>query len=142
MDTSILLRFTGWRILITIWVILSHLNYCNVRSTSICHKECSCRNSVVNCYGKLLTRVPSDSITTHAKEFILGSNHITVIEDETFSTMAYLQVLRLNDNAISTLKPLAFLGLSRLLELNLKNDRLVDISVIRNLPLLEIINLE
>eukprot|EP00057_Strongylocentrotus_purpuratus_P011710 XP_011666184.1 PREDICTED: protein slit-like [Strongylocentrotus purpuratus] len=142
MKSCILYWFTRRLFAIFFLLIFSPSTNHSVVSSAICPEECSCSLYVIDCSNRLLTTVPTTNISYNARKFVLSVNHLTIIEDETFSELINLQELRLNHNTIYTLKPLAFRGLNHLMELSLKNNRLVDISAIRNLPTLSLLHIE
>lgn len=54
----------------------------------------------------------------------MQGNHISVVHNSSFHDCSHLEDLYLNDNEISSLPPLAFIGLLRLRLLNLGGNRL------------------
>ncbi|XP_030855016.1 leucine-rich repeat-containing protein 15-like [Strongylocentrotus purpuratus] len=138
MKSCILYWFTRRLFAIFFLLIFSPSTNHSVVSSAICPEECSCSLYVIDCSNRLLTTVPTTNISYNARKFVLSVNHLTIIEDETFSELINLQELRLNHNTIYTLKPLAFRGLNHLMELSLKNNRLVDISAIHKLRLADL----
>ena len=142
MKSCILCWFTRRLFAIFFLLIFSPSTNHSVVSSAICPEECSCSFYVIDCSNRLLTTVPTTNVPYNARNFVLSVNHLTIIEDDTFSELTNLQELRLTQNTIYTLKPLAFRGLNRLMELSLKNNRLVDISAIRNLPTLSLLFIE
>ena len=62
-------------------------------------------------------------------EINLSFNNLTRIPKDSFYGLTQLQILHLEDNAISTIEPLGFNGLKNLKILNLENNKLTRIDI-------------
>ena len=78
---------------------------------------------LVNCSELGLDLVPRD-LPARTTTLLLSHNNLTVIRNDSFSSLTMLKELDLSTNQISTLHPNAFRGLSRLVRLSLRKNGL------------------
>ncbi|KJE97648.1 tyrosine-protein kinase Src42A [Capsaspora owczarzaki ATCC 30864] len=87
---------------------------------------CSCSGTVVNCYGKSLTAIPS-GIPTATTDLTLWNNLITSIPAGSFAGLTALTFLRIDSNQLTSLSADTFTGLSALTQLALNNNGITSI---------------
>lgn len=76
-----------------------------------------------------LSKAFFDSLGTSLRQIILSNNHLTHIDNLSFSALSRLEVLNLRDNNISAVKRRAFTEMSALQILDLSHNRLAQLSV-------------
>ncbi|GFR72830.1 Toll-like receptor e [Elysia marginata] len=88
--------------------------------------QCELLNAVyLNCSARNWDSVPTAEFPAQIQVYDLSKNFITALPSHAFSRYSSLLELKLNDNRISVIDPLAFVGLSNLEVLNMFSNDLV-----------------
>ena len=112
------------------------------QETGTCRLMSQRRGVFADCQARFLKGVPRLSNPEEVRAIDLSANHIATIQTHSFVESLNLVAIFLRRNVISVLMPTAFSRLMKLETLDLRQNRIADISSIRNLYFLQFLHLK
>ena len=99
---------------ISVFVLASELDTCDVSYPNSCPQNCTCYNHVVRCSHTQLTRIPYEQMPIDTEELYLDANEITEIPTELTNRLIYLLRIDLSYNKLRSIPANIFLNLTKL----------------------------